>query len=71
MVNKDKKEEDKEGENNKNNKDNKLKDKEEEILKKYILKFLLLLLDYNLKDNKYKSILISTVAVFRVSNNCN
>ena len=69
MVNKDKEKEDKERENSKNSKDNKLKDKEEEILKKYILKFLLLLLDYNLKDNKYKNILVSTAAVFEVSNN--
>ena len=71
MVNKDKEEENKKRENSIDSKDNKLKDKEEEILKKYILKFLLLLLNYNLKDNKYKSILISTVAVFGVSNNCN
>jgi len=42
---------------------------EEEILEKYILEFLLLLLDYNLKDDKYKSILISIVAVFRVDSN--
>ena len=71
MVDKDKEEEDKKGKNSEDSKDNKLEDKEEEILKKYILKFLLLLLDYNLKDNKYKSILVSTAAVFRVSNNCN
>ena len=69
MVNKDKEEEDKEGENSKDSKDNKLEDEEEEILEKHILEFLLLLLDYNLKDNKYKSVLISIVAVFRVSNN--
>ena len=71
MVDKDKEEEEKEGENSENNKNNKLEDKEEEILEKYILKFLLLLLDYNLKDNEYKSVLISTVAVFKVNNNCN
>ena len=71
MVNKDKEEEDKKGENSKNSEDNKLEDKEEEILKKHVLKFLLLLLDYNLKDNKYKSVLVSTAAVFGVSNDCN
>ena len=71
MVNKDKEEEDKEEKNNKNSKNNKLEDKKEEILKKYILEFLLLLLDYNLKDDEYKNILISTAAVFGVSNNYN
>jgi hypothetical protein len=40
------------------------------MLEKYILEFLLLLLDYNLKDDKYKSILISIAAVFRVDSNC-
>ena len=71
MVNKDKKKENKKGENSKDSKDNKLKDKKEEILKKHILEFLLSLLNHNLKDNKYKSILISTAAVFGVSNNYN
>ena len=71
MVDKDNKEEDKEGENNKDNKNNKLEDKEEEILKKYILEFLLSLLDHNLKDDEYKNILISTAAVFKISNNYN
>ena len=70
MVNEDKKEEDKEGENSEDNKDNKLKNKKEEILEKHILEFLLLLLDYNLKDDEYKSVLISAAAVFGVSNNC-
>ena len=70
MVNEDEEEEDKEGENSKDSKDDKLEDKEEEILEKHVLEFLLSLLDYNLKDDKYKSVLVSTAAVFRVSNNC-
>jgi hypothetical protein len=41
------------------------------MLKKYILEFLLLLLDYNLKNNKYKSVLISIAVVFKVDSNCN
>ena len=40
---------------------------EEERLENNILGFLLLLLDYNLKDNKYKSALVSAVVVFRVN----
>jgi hypothetical protein len=40
------------------------------MLEKYILEFLLLLLDYNLKDDKYKSILISAAVVFKVDSNC-
>lgn len=68
MVNKDEEEEDEEGENSEDSKDDKLEDEEEEILEKYILEFLLSLLDYNLKDNKYKSVLVSAAAVFRVSN---
>ena len=39
------------------------------MLEKYVLEFLLSLLDYNLKDNKYKSVLISAAVVFRVDNN--
>jgi hypothetical protein len=40
------------------------------MLEKYVLEFLLLLLDYNLKDDKYKSVLISIAAVFRVDSDC-
>jgi len=39
------------------------------MLEKHVLEFLLLLLDYNLKDDKYKSVLVSVAAVFRVDSN--
>ena len=45
--------------------------KEKEVLEKYILEFLLLLLDYNLKDDKYKSVLINITMVFKINNNYN
>jgi hypothetical protein len=40
------------------------------MLEKHVLEFLLSLLDYNLKDDKYKSVLISAAAIFRVNSNC-
>jgi hypothetical protein len=70
VVSKDKEKEDKEGEDSKDSEDDKLDKEEEEILEKHVLEFLLLLLDYNLKDNKYKSVLISIAAVFKVDSNC-
>ena len=69
MVSKDEEEEDKEGEDSEDSKDDELDKKEEEILEKHVLEFLLLLLDYNLKDDKYKSVLVSVAVVFRVDNN--
>jgi hypothetical protein len=40
------------------------------MLEKYVLEFLLSLLDYNLKDDKYKNVLVSAAAVFRVDSDC-
>jgi len=35
-----------------------------------VLGFLILLMDYNLKDNKFKSAFVSAVAVFSIDVNC-
>ena len=43
---------------------------DKELLEGYSLVFLILLLDYYLKDNKYRSILISAAVVLGVDSNC-
>jgi hypothetical protein len=45
-------------------------EEEEELLEAHILGLLALLLDYHLKDNKYKSALVSATAVIGVDGNC-
>ena len=39
------------------------------MLEEQVLGFLILLMDYNLKDDKFKSMFISTVAVFGIDVN--
>ena len=70
VVDEDEEEEDEEGENSEDSEDDELEDEEEEILEKHVLEFLLSLLDHNLKDDEYKSVLVSAAAVFGVSNDC-
>ncbi|KAF2175408.1 hypothetical protein K469DRAFT_610880, partial [Zopfia rhizophila CBS 207.26] len=46
-----------------------LKKKKKELLEGYVLEFLISLLNYYLKDNKYKSVFISTTAVLDIDSN--
>ena len=68
MVGEDEEEEDEEGEDSEDSEDDKLDEEEEEMLEKHVLEFLLSLLDHNLKDDEYKSVLVSAAAVFGVDN---
>ncbi|KAH8688032.1 hypothetical protein GQ44DRAFT_323357 [Phaeosphaeriaceae sp. PMI808] len=47
-----------------------LGEEEEELLERYVLVLLLSLLDHQLKDNDYRSVLVSSIAVLGVDSDC-
>ncbi|KAF2177302.1 hypothetical protein K469DRAFT_603729, partial [Zopfia rhizophila CBS 207.26] len=49
----------------------KLNKKEKKLLKGHVLEFLILLLNYYLKDNKYRSVFINTTVVLNINSNYN